>query len=49
MIFDDAVFRLYGKEYKPKMAPIIQLKPILGDKADGLFGIQELVGKAIIS
>ena len=30
------------------MAPIIQLKPILGDKADGLFGIQELVGKAII-
>lgn len=48
MIFDDAVFRLYGKEYKPKMAPIIQLKPILGDKADGLFGIQELVGKAII-
>ena len=48
MIFDDAIFNLYGKEYKPKMAPIIQLKPILGDKADGLFGIQGLAGKAII-
>jgi hypothetical protein len=48
MIFDDAIFRLYGKEYKPKMTPIIQLKPILGDKADGLFGIKDLGGKAII-
>lgn len=48
MIFDDAIFRLYGKEYKPKMTPIIQLKPILGDKADGLFGIRDLGGKAII-
>lgn len=48
MIFDDAILNLYGKEYKPKMAPVIQLKPILGDKADGLFGIQGLAGKAII-
>ena len=33
------------KEYTSKVSPIFQLKPIIGDYADGLMGISELGGK----
>lgn len=48
MILGETKLNLFGKQYKPDMTPIIQLKPILGDDADGIIGMAGFADKAII-
>lgn len=36
-----------GKQYAPQMVPVIDLRAILGDAADGIFGLRDLKGKVI--
>lgn len=38
---------LNGEVYKPQFTPLINLKPILGAQADGVFGMKALAGKVI--
>lgn len=47
IIVDELTYTLVGKEYRSKISPIIHLKPILGDYADGILGMSELGGKII--
>lgn len=48
MILGETKLNLFGKQYKPDMTPIIQLKPILGDVADGIIGVAGFADKVII-
>ena len=47
LIFSGVNISMNGKEYSPMMVPIIDLRVILGDKADGIFGLKDLKGKVI--
>lgn len=46
-IVNELTYTLAGHTYQTKIAPIVSLKPILGDYADGLLGMSELGGKII--
>lgn len=48
IIINELTYTIADKEYKSKISPIIQLKPILGDQADGLLGIDNMGGKVIM-
>ena len=45
IIIGELTYTAGEKEYTSKVSPIFQLKPIIGDYADGLMGISELSGK----
>ena len=47
IIIGELTYTAGGKEYTSKVSPIFQLKPIIGDYADGLLGISDLSGKII--
>jgi len=47
LIFSGVNISMNGKDYSPMMVPIIDLRAILGDKADGIFGLKDLKGKVI--
>ena len=47
IIVDELIYTVDEKEYQSYISPIIQLKPILGDYADGILGIDNMGGKII--
>ena len=47
IILNELTYIVADKEYISKISPIIQLKPILGDQADGILGIDNMGGKII--
>ena len=47
VIFDELTYTVEEKEYQSLISPIIQLKPIVGDYADGILGIDNMGGKVI--
>lgn len=47
VIVDELTYTVDEKEYQSHISPIIQLKPILGDYADGILGIDNMGGKVI--
>lgn len=47
IIIGELTYTAGGKEYTSKVSPIFQLKPIIGDYADGLLGISDFSGKII--
>ena len=48
VINNEFIYSMGGRQYKSKISPVIQLKEILGDYADGLVGLSE-VGNAAIA
>ena len=48
VISNEFTYSMGGRQYKSKISPVIQLKEILGDYADGLVGLSE-VGNAAIA
>lgn len=48
IILNELTYIVADKEYTSKISPIIQLKPILGDQADGILGIDNM-GRKIIA
>ncbi len=47
LIFSGVCISMNGKKYTPQMVPVIDLLAILGDKANGIFGLKYLMGKVI--
>ena len=47
VIVDELTYTVDGKEYQSHISPIIQLKPIVGDYADGILGIDNMGEKVI--
>jgi hypothetical protein len=47
VIVDELTYTVDEKEHLSHISPIIQLKPIVGDYADGILGIDEMGGKVI--
>ena len=47
VIVDELTYTVDEKEYLSHISPIIQLKSILGDYADGILGIDKMGGKVI--
>lgn len=47
VIVDELTYTVDEKEYQSRISPIIQLKPIVGDYADGILGIDNMGGKVI--
>lgn len=47
IIVGELTYTIAGKEYQSKYSPIVQLKPVLGDQADGILGIDNMGGKVI--
>ena len=47
VIVDELTYSVDEKEHLSHISPIIQLKPIVGDYADGILGIDEMGGKVI--
>lgn len=47
IVFSGVNISIDGRQYAPKMVPVIDLRAILGDSADGIFGLNDLKGKAI--
>ena len=47
IILNELTYIVADKEYTSKISPVIQLKPILGDQADGILGIDNMGGKVI--
>ena len=48
VINNEFTYSMGGRQYKSKISPVVQLKEILGDYADGLVGLSE-VGDAAIA
>ena len=48
IIVDELTYTVDEKEYLSHISPIIQLKPIVGDYADGILGIDNMGGKVIL-
>ena len=48
IILNELTYIVADKEYTSKVSPVIQLKPILGDQADGILGIDNMGGKVIV-
>lgn len=47
VIVDELTYTIDEKEYQSHISPIIQLKPIVGDYADGILGIDNMGEKVI--
>lgn len=47
IVFSGVSVSMGGKQYAPQMVPVIDLRAILGDAADGIFGLRDLKGKVI--
>ena len=47
VIVDELTYTVDEKEYQSRISPIIQLKPIVGDYADGILGIDNMGGKVV--
>lgn len=47
IIIDELTYTVLGKKYKSKISPVIKLKPIVGDLADGILGIDNMGDKVI--
>lgn len=47
IVFSGVSISMGGKQYAPQMVPVIDLRSILGDAADGIFGLRDLKGKVI--
>ena len=47
IVFSGVSISMGGKQYAPQMVPVIDLRAILGDAADGIFGLRDLKGKVI--
>ena len=47
IIFGEVAVAVGGKTYTPQYVPLINLRPILGADADGLFGLKEIGDKVI--
>jgi len=47
IIINELTYIVADTEYTSKVSPVIQLKSILGDQADGLLGIDNMGGKVI--
>lgn len=47
IIFSGVNISMNGRQYAPQMVPVIDLRAILGDVADGIFGLKDLTGKVI--
>jgi membrane-associated protease RseP (regulator of RpoE activity) len=48
VILNELTYTVSGQEYVSNISPIIQLKPIVGDYADGILGIDNM-GKKVIT
>ena len=48
LIFSGVNVSMNGRQYSPQMVPVIDLRAILGDTADGIFGLKDLKGKIIV-
>ena len=48
LIFSGVNVSMNGSQYSPQMVPVIDLRAILGDTADGIFGLKDLkeIGRA---
>ena len=42
LIFSGVNVSMNGSQYSPQMVPVIDLRAILGDTADGIFGLKDL-------
>ncbi len=47
IILGEVLVSLGGNMYKPEYTPLINLKPLLGEHADGIFGMKAILGKII--
>ena len=47
IIIKEVLLELGGQTYKPPYTPIINLRAILGNKADGLFGLKGIADKVV--
>lgn len=47
LVFSGVNISMSGRQYAPQMVPVIDLRAILGDTADGIFGLKDLKGKVI--
>lgn len=47
IILNELTYLVADKEYTSTISPVIQLKPILGDQADGILGIDNMDGYVI--
>jgi hypothetical protein len=47
IVFSGVSISLGGKQYSPQMVPVIDLRAVLGDMADGIFGLGQWKGKII--
>lgn len=47
IIFGEVSVSTGGKVYRPEYSPIINLKALLGEQADGIFGMKAISGKII--
>ena len=48
LIFSGVNVSMNGSQYSPQMVPVIDLRAILGDTADGIFGLKDLKEKIIV-
>ena len=48
LIFSGVNVSMNGRQYSPQMVPVIDLRAILGDTADGIFGLKNLKEKIIV-
>ena len=48
LIFSGVNVSMNGSQYSPQMVPVIDLRAILGDTADGIFGLKNLKEKIIV-
>ena len=48
IIFSGVNISMNGRQYAPQMVPVIDLRAILGDTADGIFGLKDLKEKIIV-
>ena len=48
LIFSGVNVSMNGRQYSPQMVPVIDLRAILGDTADGIFGLKDLKEKIIV-
>ena len=47
IIFGDVRVVVAGSQYQPQYVPVVDLRPILGDMADGLFGLKEVADNVV--
>ena len=47
IIIGEVTVTASGKTYKPEFTPLVNLRPLLGNQADGIFGMKAISGKII--